>query len=235
MRIASVLSLLNILVAVGNAQTKDNIPSVKIGTQIWTSKNLDVNTFSNGDLIPEARTYEEWKNECDSHRPAWCYYNNDSTNRRKFGKLYNWFAVNDPRGLCQSGWHIPSDQEWAILTEALGGADEAGAFLKSDFGWSDSRGKSGNGVNDSRFTGLPGGYRKGNNRDGGEFSGLGYNGIWWSSTTTDLIWEGERLRARFRNWMLNYISDGMVGTYGSENSGLSVRCILGDSKPPVKN
>jgi uncharacterized protein (TIGR02145 family) len=240
-KITSVLSLLFLFAGISLAQTT-SLPSltannpdgsmtrVLIGRQVWTKVNLDVSTFANGDPILEAKTPGEWKAVEDKKQPAWCYYNNDSSNGRKYGKLYNWFAVNDPRGLCPTGWHIPSDQEWAILTDVLGGADKAGASLKGDFGWDDLGGKSVKGGNDSGFAGFPGGYRKGNNKDGGAFSGLGYNGIWWSSTTTDLVWEGERLRSRFRNWTLNYISDGMVATYSSEDVGLSVRCVLGNQK-----
>ena len=95
--------------------------SVTIGKQVWMTKNLDVGTFRNGYPIPEAKTNEEWVNAGLNKQPAWCYYQNDPTNGEKYGKLYNWYAVNDSRGLTPEGWHIPSENEWEILFRYLGG------------------------------------------------------------------------------------------------------------------
>ncbi len=95
--------------------------SVKIGTQIWMTENLNVSTFRNGEPIPEAKTEEEWKKAGENKQPAWCYYNNDPKNGAKYGKLYNWCAVNDIRGIAPTGWHIPSYDEWTILINAQGG------------------------------------------------------------------------------------------------------------------
>lgn len=111
--------------------------SVKIGTQIWMTENLNVSTFRNGDAIPEAKTNEEWEQAGQNKQPAWCYYNNDPKNGAKYGKLYNWFAVNDSRGLAPEGWHIPTDYEWTVLTDYLGGGEFAGGKLKSKIGWDD--------------------------------------------------------------------------------------------------
>ena len=82
---------------------------VKIGNQIWMVKNLNVETFRNGDHIHEAKTLEEWKIAGENQKPAFCYYNNDPKNGTIYGKLYNWYAVNDPRGLAPAGYHIPYD------------------------------------------------------------------------------------------------------------------------------
>ena len=103
---------------------------VSIGTQIWMSKNLDVSTFRNGDTIPEAKTNEEWKAADDNKQAAWCYYDNKAANGTKYGKLYNWYAVNDERGLAPVGWHVPTDQEWTVLSTFLGGEDVAGEKIK---------------------------------------------------------------------------------------------------------
>jgi uncharacterized protein (TIGR02145 family) len=84
---------------------------IKIGTQTWAKKNLNVSTFKNGEVIPEAKTIEEWVKAGDDKKPAWCYYNNDPANDSIYGKLYNWYAVNDIRGLAPKGWHIPRDAE----------------------------------------------------------------------------------------------------------------------------
>jgi uncharacterized protein (TIGR02145 family) len=103
--------------------------TVTIGTQVWMNKNLDVATFRNGEPIPEAKTDEEWKRANDLKQPAWCYYDNDPKNGTKYGKLYNWYAVNDARGLAPSGYHVPTEAEWAILTDSLG--RNAGEKMKS--------------------------------------------------------------------------------------------------------
>ena len=109
--------------------------TVTIGTQVWTTKNLDVSTFRNGDVIPQASTDEAWEAAGENKQPAWCYYDNDPKNGTKYGKLYNWYAVNDPRGLAPAGYHIPTDAEWTVLSDYLGGEDVAGKKMKSTSGW----------------------------------------------------------------------------------------------------
>ena len=104
--------------------------SVTIGTQTWTTKNLDVATFRNGDAIPQAKTDEEWRVAGDNKQPAWCYYENDPKHGTKYGKLYNWYAVNDSRGLAPAGWHIPTLEAWKVLSTFLGGEDVAGTKMK---------------------------------------------------------------------------------------------------------
>lgn len=146
---------------------------IKIGTQTWTCTNLNVSIFSNGDTIPEAKSIAEWVKAGQNKQPAWCYYNNDPSNGVTYGKLYNWYAVNDPRGLAPKGWHIPTDTEWTILTDYLGGMDSAGKKIKSSSGWNGI-----NGNNSSGFNAIPGGNR----HNGGEFLGLGYGSRWWSAT-----------------------------------------------------
>ncbi len=104
--------------------------SVTIGTQTWTTLNLDVAIFRNGDAIPQAKTDEEWKAAGENKQAAWCYYDNDPKNGAKYGKLYNWYAVNDARGIAPMGWHVPTDQEWTVLSTFLGGEDVAGKKMK---------------------------------------------------------------------------------------------------------
>jgi uncharacterized protein (TIGR02145 family) len=108
---------------------------VTIGEQVWMSENLNVDKFRNGDSIPQAKSEEEWKKAGESRQPAYCYYENDPANGAKYGKLYNWYAVMDPRGLAPKGWHVPSDAEWRLLTDYLGGVEVAGAKIKSTRGW----------------------------------------------------------------------------------------------------
>ena len=109
--------------------------TVKIGTQVWTTKNLNVSTFRNGDTIPEVKTNEEWIEAARIQQPAWCYYENDSMNGAKYGKLYNWYAMNDTRGLAPIGYHIPSDVEWKTLVDFIGKESDAGKKMKSTSGW----------------------------------------------------------------------------------------------------
>ena len=152
---------------------------IKIGNQIWTTKNLDVETYRNGDAILQVKSTEEWDSLSTG---AWCYYEDKGENGTKYGKLYNWYAVNDPRGLAPKGYHIPTDQEWTILADYLDGESKAGTKMKSTNGWVNN----GNGTNTSGFEGFPGGYRC----NYGSFSGIGEIGIWWSlsEATTYNVW-----------------------------------------------
>jgi len=118
--------LLVVIIGTGTATFSQ---TVTIGTQEWMTKNLDVSTFRNGDPIPEAKTDEAWYRASQNNQPAWCYYMNDTVNGRLYGKLYNWFAVNDSRGLAPMGYHIPSDEEWAVLIDYFG--DNAENKMKS--------------------------------------------------------------------------------------------------------
>lgn len=256
--------------------SKQEIKTVQIGTQVWTTNNLDVSTYRNGDPIPEVKDPKEWNNLTSG---AWCYYadttkyiidlilseiksfshtnlifydfseldssiielieNVEKTNRRKakpiiingrnlvfykdsvctikfsdlhLGKLYNWYAVNDPRGLAPEGFHIPTDQEWITLKEYLGGTEVAGKKMKSTFGWPFDKHVN----NESGFNGLPGGSLQ-SFRDGG-FVSIGTSGTWWS--TTD--------RGKKTAWtytlskdLSNFFRfDGLL-----KKDGLSVRCI----------
>jgi uncharacterized protein (TIGR02145 family) len=152
---------------------------VKIGTQAWAVANLNVITFRNGDTIPEAKTNKEWVEAGESGKPAWCYYNNDPVTGRKYGKLYNWFAVNDPRELAPEEWTLASDADWSQLAHYLGGPEAAGNKLKSIEGWIDGN----NGSNESGFKGIPGGYRIEN----GIFKNSGSIGTWWSSAESTSV------------------------------------------------
>lgn len=159
-----------------SASTADALPTIQIGTQKWMSKNLDVAFYRNGDPIPQVTDPTAWNALTTG---AWCYYNNDSTKGTKYGKLYNWYAVNDPRGLAPQGWHIPSESEWTILGDALGGAAVAGGKLKEagTLSWG-SPNTGGNNI--SGFAALPGGGRVA----GGVFANAGDFGYWWGATET---------------------------------------------------
>jgi uncharacterized protein (TIGR02145 family) len=94
---------------------QDNFITTVIGDQVWMAKNLDVVTFNNGDLIPEAKTEKEWKKAADAGTPAWCYYDGYESNGNKYGKMYNWYAITDSRGLAPKGWKIPQKADWEKL------------------------------------------------------------------------------------------------------------------------
>jgi uncharacterized protein (TIGR02145 family) len=132
--IKSITILIAACMLLFSCENKASGQEIKIGPQIWATKNLDVITFRNGDTIPEAKTNEEWKKAGEEGKPAWCYYDNDPENGKKYGKLYNWYAVNDPRGLAPKGWHVPSDAEWIVLIDYLGGEEVAGTKMKSSSG-----------------------------------------------------------------------------------------------------
>lgn len=149
------------------------IREVRIGNQIWMAQNLNVSRFRNGDSIPHVKSDEDWERAGKEQKPAWCYYNNDPANESRYGRLYNWYAVNDARGLAPEGWHIPSDMEWKQLTDQLGGNAVAGKKMKSTWGWAGN----GNGTNESGFEGLPGGYRY----DYGFFNYGELFAVWWAS------------------------------------------------------
>lgn len=127
---------------------------VKIGGQIWMAENFNFDKFRNGDTIPQAKTEEEWIKAGRMKIPVWCYYNNNPSNGKLYGKLYNWYAVSDPRGLAPKGWNIPSDEDWTNLTDYLGVTD-AGEKLKTTFGWEGPR----EGTDKVGFSALPGGSR----------------------------------------------------------------------------
>ena len=180
---------------------------VRIGNQIWMAENLNVDHFRNGDPIPNITLDEEWFASVES---AWCCYNNDTSYCREYGRLYNWYAVNDPRGLAPEGWHIPTPEEWDELINYLGGAAVAGGKMKTTEGWADGLG---NGTNESGFGALPSGARE--NENGFALNGL--VAVWWSSDN-----DGEIAYAPIIGTNGNNISN----EYGFNKSlGFSVRCI----------
>ena len=182
---------------------------VSIGKQTWMKENLNVSRFRNGDIIPEVNSSEEWIKAGEMKQPAWCYYENIAENGKKYGKLYNWYAVYDARGLAPEGWYIPSDKEWSTLINFLGGKEYAGNKLKSKKGWL----KNGNGTNESGFNGLPSGYRDFN----GGYELVGASGSWWSST------EYPTSSAWFR--YLDFMSENASRLICLKSYGFSVRCL----------
>ncbi len=207
---STILSFLFTLFFLNQVMAQKNMSSVKIGDQLWMQRNLDVVVFRNGDTIHEAKTDEEWKNAAIEKRPAWCYYGNRLRNGKKYGKLYNWYAVNDSRGLAPVGWHIPNVLEWKKLSDAMGGDNSAGLRLKAHYGWKNDNGL---GKEKSLFLALPGG-----NRDGlGDFFSIEERGCWWSAN------ELNAYRAIY--YSLYYGANNFAKMDYYKMDGFSVRCI----------
>src|SRR5450432_4786545 len=130
--------------------------SVKICDQTWMTKNLDVSTYRNGDPIPQVTNDETWS---ILKTGAWCWYKNDSaTYASTYGRLYNWFAVNDSRRLAPIGWHIPTEAEWSTLSVCLGDFEVVGGKMK-ETGTTHWSNPNKGATNTSGFAALPGGNR----------------------------------------------------------------------------
>ena len=180
--------------------------TVKIGDQVWTVENLKTTSYKNGDKVVKLLNNNEWSNASTG---GWCWYNKDSNNDDVYGKLYNWHAVEDERGLCPTGWRVPSDKDWNILIDYLGGKEEAGIKMKSQSGWKEN----GKGNNQSNFSGLPGGYRFSN----GDFKLIDEGGCFWIYEESDK----SNAKYSFLFYNNNFLSKGSL----DKKSGLSVRCI----------
>jgi len=180
---------------------------VAIGSQCWFAENLRTEHYANGDAIPGNLSDSQWTSTSSG---AQAIYDNDDANLATYGRLYNWYAVDDSRGLCPSGWHVPMDDEWTLLTDELGGSSVAGAAMKS----SPSDSPSWDGTNTSGFSALPGGWRDSND---GTFSDVGDYGYWWSASPG----------GAFYAWLrgLNSDNDDVFRYIGDLRNGNSVRCL----------
>ena len=154
--------------------------TVEIGEQVWMAENLKVTHYRNGDEIPTGYSDAVWENLTTG---AYAVYDDNESNADTYGYLYNWYAVDDDRGVCPASWHVPTDGEYTALSDYLGGTSVSGGKLKectegscpeSEYWYSPNT----EATNESGFTGLPGGahYYYGNSRH------IGYNGSFWSST-----------------------------------------------------
>ena len=194
----------------GNGVTdidKKQYNTIIIGNQEWIQQNLDVSHYRNGDIIPQVQNPNEWLNLTTG---AWCYYNNDSTNKEVYGKLYNWYAVNDSRGLAPEGWHIPSISELTAITTFLGGTEIAGGKMK-DVETTHWLNPNTNATNESGFKGLPGGTRT----DSWFYKGTG--GFWWLSNEFDLI--------NAYAYSLEYVTEKCNTGNTYKYHGRSLRCL----------
>ncbi len=191
---------------------------VEIGGQCWFADNLATDQYRNGDLIPTGLDNTTWQNTTAG---AYAIYNNDAANDVTYGKLYNWYTTVDSRGLCPTGWHVPTDCEWMYLEGSLGmtvqqqelanswrGTTEGGA-LKATTNWTSPNTGA---TNSSGFTALPGGYRN----YVGTYVWIGDEGSWWSSTEYALY-------AWYRK--LYYYGSNVLRHNDDKHYGFSVRCV----------
>ena len=185
--------------------------TVVICNQTWTKTNLNVSKYRNGNVIPQVTSSAQWAALTTG---AWCYYSNDSSNGTTYGKIYNWYAVNDPRGLAPVGYHIPSDTESSSLINCLGGANIAGGAIK-EIGTGINHWTPPNlgATNSSGFSGLPAGFRYLD----GTFTNISQTGYWWTSSEFDTTTAWNRY--------FNYYSEGVFANNSSKRNGFSVRCI----------
>jgi uncharacterized protein (TIGR02145 family) len=177
--------------------------TVTIGSQEWMAENLRTSKYRNGDAIAGNLSDDQWKSATSG---AQAVYDNKNSNLTTYGRLYNWYAVKDTRGLCPVGWHVPTDAEWTELTNFLGGEKVAGKKMKSS---------SMGGTNSSGFSALPGGVR---NYTYGHFSVEGFSGLWWSSSAYGANNAWDRLLHSSRD-------DVYGGSSSSPRNGVSVRCV----------
>ena len=197
------------LLVIGTLHAQVNFSSVRIGDQVWMVRNLDIDQYRNGDPIPEVKDPLAWPNLTTG---AWCYYDNDPANGKVYGKLYNWYAVIDPRGLAPAGWHIPSDAEWTTVEKSLGGTSVAGGKMK-EAGILHWKTPNTGGDNSSGWVGLPGGQRS----SIGYFNSVKEVGYWWTSS------EGNTPLALLH--IMSYADGRSLGTVSDRHIGYSVRCV----------
>jgi len=213
----------------------ESIKEVSIGKQIWSAKNLNVTHFRNGDIIPEVKSAEEWIQKEELCEPAFCYYENDPANDEKYGKLYNYFAVEDKRILAPIGWKIPSYNDWIELNDfikqktigigvgqALKSCRQVNTYVGEEYNttihprWEENENNIGADL--YSFEALPGGFR---GADGDSFDDIGLKGVWW--TTTDDIYDDYDF-CKTVAILGHFTSDLHFDSY-SKCCGISVRCI----------
>jgi uncharacterized protein (TIGR02145 family) len=191
---------------------EDICKSVKIWKQTWMAENLNESHFRNGEAIPEARTPLEWERAGKNGEPAWCYYDNNPANGKIYGKLYNWYAVADPRNIAPVVWHIPTYAEWVILLNDKGDENTIGGDLKETgtSHWFDPNVYA---SDIHGFKALPGGYREVPEK----FYTMRTSGNWWTATECH----------PYRAWHTSIESIYGALTFREEmkSSGYSVRCV----------
>ena len=187
--------------------------TIVIGDQVWMAKNLKVTHYGNGDEIPTGFTNSEWSQLNDTEMGAFAIYNDDPANAEIYGNLYNWYSVNDSRGVCPEGFHIPSDEEWTILAGFLGGSAGSQLAGNADL-WNSGVLVDNPAFGTSGFLALPGGDRTGHI---GNYNHMGYNGYFWSSTAGN--------SSHAWNRVLDYYNSEVYRNDDYLRYGFSIRCL----------
>lgn len=201
------------------------LTTIEIGYQVWSQKNLDVDTFRNGDLISQAKNPEDWQKFGELGQPAWCYYDFNEVNGAVYGKLYNWFAVSDERQIAPIGWQVASDDDWNELIEFLTyEMEDVMQSMKSTDFWIDASGD-----NASGFNVLPAGKIDmfGDFDFEGNFALNNCSFFWTSSEEGEgggQMLAGDKNYARYRGLDSNQISIGK----SHKSCGMSIRLITED-------
>jgi uncharacterized protein (TIGR02145 family) len=204
-------TIFNLGVTYGNVTDADGntYKTVQIGTQTWMAENLRTTKFNDGTAIPNATSDQTWSLYTTS---AYCWYNNDISNKPTYGALYNWFVITDGHKICPTGWHIPSDADWVTLISYLGGDAISGGKMK-ETGTGHWMSPNTGATNSSGFSALPGGGRN----MGGTFAFQGQSGFWWSSTSKDGYEAYTRMIDYNYTWASHYAD--------FQSSGFSIRCV----------
>jgi uncharacterized protein (TIGR02145 family) len=183
--------------------------SIEIGTQVWLTSNLKTSRYRNGNVIPLTASDYTWANTSSG---AYCSYGNENANVSLYGALYNWYAVVDPRGLCPTGWHVPTNEDWTTLTAYLGGLEISGGKMKEtgfDFWFEPNSGAT----NSSGFKAKGAGFRD-------------YTGTYADFKMLAYIWSSSEYSSTHgiaRKFFYDFPSVSFAGNF--KNSGFSVRCI----------
>lgn len=188
---------------------------ITIGNQVWMAENLRTTKYSNGDIIET--TYPASLDISLEYQPKYQWpYNGNGLFETEYGRLYTWYAINDERGVCPTGWRVPSDADWTVLAGFLGGFTITGAKLK-EVGTDHWQIPNEGATNESGFTAIPGGYK----RNDGDFDAIGIRGRWWSAT------ESSATRAWRFGVDYNSIEFSRSDNY-PKLGGYSVRCLKND-------
>ena len=191
--------------------------TVTIGSQVWMLENLKTTKYNNGDPIANITVDSLWR---ESSSGAYCNFNNEISNVDTYGRLYNFYAVNDSRLITPVGWRVPTDADWSLLTYYLGGDTIAGNKMK-EVGTTHWLSPNTKATNLSGFTALPGYFRDGLS---GSFplpdSSTNYQGVWWSSSS---FYNGN-----YGAWMrsLSYANGKVSRAWCSYTQGCSIRCVM---------
>lgn len=180
----------------------------------WMTENLTTRKYRDGSDIAYGYDEDEWT---DITHGAWAYFNDDPQWEPIYGRLYNWYAVADERGLCPEGWRMPTDQEVQDLRDHFGGFSVAGGPLKETGTAEDGDGywrePNEGATNISGFSARPGGAR--------------IHGVFFNRETTGYFWTGdEHDDPDFaRNFLYTYDEAHMLRHIYRKHYGLSVRCV----------